>query len=204
MGVRRNSFRIFGIAAAVGVAVSVPRPSGAAEYCVTCSGPAAMYACVIVGMPMDAPSDSRYQLRCIQDLALQGGHETCSVPRSAPSPCPGTVRAVSAEAVSPIIPAPAAAAQSPAAAEAAPPPPSGDAAVASPDPAAAPAPKVPRTVEELAAQTVVASKQSLKKAGDAVTGTAKKASDQVGNAGSAVGTAAKKTWDCLTSLFSAC
>jgi hypothetical protein len=64
--------------------------------------------------------------------------------------------------------------------------------------------KVPRTVEELAGQTVKSSQEGLQKAGDAIGGTAKKAGEQIGNAGSAIGNAASTTWNCITSLFSSC
>ncbi len=175
----------------------------AAEYCVTCAGPAAMYACKVEGAAPGAPSDPRAQLVCIQELARQGAHETCSVPRSAPTPCPGVVRVVAAPAG-----LSTAAANEPAPAPQSDPDP-GAPVVATTTPQVPavedekPA-KEPRTVEELASQTVDASKKGLKKAGEAVSGTAEKASDSVGQAGSAVGSAAKKTWDCLKSLFSAC
>lgn len=197
-------------------------PARAAEYCVTCAGPAAMYACAIDGVAKDAPSDPRMQLLCIQELARQGGHETCSVPRSAPQPCPGVMRAVAIPAgLAPvkILPVQTGPVQTgpvqtdaPEAAPGGDASPTGEPAVEpgpeqQPDPSAEPAvkkSKEPRTVEELANQTVEASKKGLKKAGDAVTGTAEKAGEQVGNAGSAVGTAAKKTWNCLKSFFSDC
>ena len=68
---------------------------------------------------------------------------------------------------------------------------------------ASPAP-VPRTVEELAGQTVKSSKEGIEKAGEAIGGTAKKAGEHISNAGSAIGSAASKTWSCITSLFSSC
>jgi hypothetical protein len=64
--------------------------------------------------------------------------------------------------------------------------------------------KVPRTVEELAGQSFKSSQESLKQAGDAIGGTAKKAGEHIGNAGSAIGNAASQTWNCITSLFSHC
>jgi hypothetical protein len=182
------------------------QPAGAVEYCVTCAAPAAMYACTIEGAPPDGPSDPRAQLFCIQELARQGGHETCSVPRSAPSPCPGVMRVVAAPGLaSPVAVVPPSEPQDPsaglpAAEDAVPVEP----AAAGKGVATAPKPKEPRTVEELASQTVDASKKGFKKAGDAVTGTAEKAGQGVEKAGSAVGTAAKKTWHCLTSFFSEC
>lgn len=168
------------------------KPAVGAEYCVTCSGPAAMYACAIAHTQRDAPVDPRMQLLCIQELARQGGHDSCSVPRSAPQPCPGVMKTVAA----PSLLAPTGA----------------EAAVndGEPDPKIAkeaepPAPGTPpRTVEELATRTLEASKTGLKKAGDAVAGSAEKTGETVEQAGGAVGSAAKKTWRCLTSLFSEC
>ena len=202
----------FAIAAAFAVAPVVLRPALAAEYCVTCAGPAAMYACAVEGDAADAPINPRMQLLCIQELARQGGHETCSVPRSAPQPCPGVMRMVAAPAD--VAPIPSAAQPANAGPAAAPSPGEGQEAAQEPAPApeadagnipaAGGKKKEPRTVEELAAQTVEASKKGLQKAGDAVTGTAEKAGDKVGEAGSAVGTAAKKTWHCLSSFFSEC
>ena len=177
-------------------------PAVAAEYCVTCAGPAAMYACAIEGAPRDAPIDPRMQLTCIQELARLGGHETCSVPRSAPQPCPGLMRTVTAPAGVPAVVA------APDAAKVEGADPAQPAKEVVPEPVAVPAlppnAKPPRTVEEMAARTLEASKKGLKKAGDAVTGTAEKTSETVDKAGSAVGNAAKKTWHCLTSLFSEC
>ncbi len=186
--------------------VLASNPTAAAEYCVTCAAPAAMYACTIEGAPAEGPSDPRAQLACIQELARQGGHETCSVPRSAPTPCPGVMRVVTAPSLnSPVavVPPgdPQANSQPPLAGQDAAPPEAGAAETVVAKPAKD---KEPRTVEELAAQTVEASKRSLEKAGDAVTGTADKAGEGVEKAGSAVGTAAKKTWHCLASFFSEC
>ncbi len=70
-------------------------------------------------------------------------------------------------------------------------------------------------MQELAGDTYESSKEGLKKAGDTVSNTAKKAGetvtgtakatgDKIGEAGSAVGNVAKKTWTCLTSLFQTC
>lgn len=199
----RRQYR-FAIAFAAGVTAALGvLPAAAAEYCVTCAGPAAMYACTIEGAPNDAAADPRMQLLCIQELARQGGHETCSVPRSAPTPCPGVIKVVAVpDGLAPVKTLPVtteAEGAAPAPDAAAP----ADQTVPKTTPAAKPA-KEPRTVEELANQTVEASKKGLKKAGDAVTGTAEKAGEGVQNAGSAVGNAAKKTWHCLKSLFSDC
>lgn len=176
-----------------------PASAQAAEYCVTCTDPAAMYACVVGGTAADAPPDAREQMLCITEIAKSGGHGKCSVPRSAPKPCPGVLKIIAAPAGG----APAGA--SGAAGETAPPkaapeaqttPQSDgaatDGAMTAETPAEPPA-KPPRTVEELAKRTVQSSKDGISKAGESV-----------GEAGSAVGEAAKKTWDCVVSLFSDC
>ena len=51
----------------------------------------------------------------------------------------------------------------------------------------------PRTVEEMAKRSLNKSKKNLEEAGQSVE-----------KAGSSVSDAAKKTWNCLTSLFSKC
>lgn len=163
------------------VLYSVSTAAVAAEYCVTCTEPAGMYACVVAGTPADAPPDAREQLVCISEIAKSGGHGSCSVPRSAPKPCPGVTKIVQAP---PALPSDAAGAPGGTAATS----PAAEAPVAEP-----PATPPPKTVEELAKKTVQSSKENLEKAGESV-----------GKAGSAVGEAAKKTWHCITSLFSDC
>lgn len=178
--------------------------AAALEYCVICEGPPALYRCVIDGTADGPGKDSSASLFCMAQMAARGRHETCAVSRGAPFPCPGLTAVVAQppanQAASPAPPSPAA---GPANTQAAP-------AVTHP---AVPAEKqpdpdkpaaVPRTVEELAGQTVKSSKEGLEKAGEAIGGTAKKAGEQIGNAGSAIGNAASQTWTCITSLFSSC
>jgi hypothetical protein len=183
----------------------------ALEYCVSCEGPAAMYRCVIQGTPEGAGSDSSSSLYCISQMAAKGRHQSCSVARGAPFPCPGFTAEIAAPSTPPMADAPPPAAAStpqappvphnaPAPGE----PPSAERAAEPAKPAEdAPAP-VPRTVEELAGQTVKSSKAGIEKAGEAIGGTAKKAGEHISNAGTAIGDAASKTWSCITSLFSSC
>jgi hypothetical protein len=168
------------------------------EYCVTCEGPPAMYRCVIDGTEDGAGKDPSASLYCISQMASQGHHTSCAVSRGAPFPCPGLTAVVAAPKNLP--PPPTQAAESPAEAPAAAP---GEPPATAPPAEAEPA-KVPRTVEELAGQSFKSSKESLKQAGDAIGGTAKKAGEHIGNAGSAIGNAASQTWNCITSLFSHC
>lgn len=177
--------------------------AGAAEYCVTCEGPPALYRCVIDGQPEGAGKDPRASLYCISEMARQGNHERCAVSRGAPFPCPGLTALVE--------PQPQGARPPPEHAAPYPDPQSPDTlpeVEVETETTAAKAPeeptKVPRTVEELAGQTVRSSKEGLEKAGQAIGGTAKKAGESLGKAGSAIGQAASNTWSCITSLFTAC
>lgn len=200
-------------------------PAAAAEYCVACTGPDATYRCE-VGTGSNA--DPRAWLICITELAKEGGHDSCSVDRKAPVPCPGVHRVLAAPegptppAAPPVqiaVPDPGKSpppAPAPMSAPAAASPPDGPEAPPADAGLGEPAPKrVPRTMEELAKDTYEQSKEGVKKAseavsntaqkaGDAVTGTAQKAGEKISNAGSAIGDAAKKTWNCVTSLFQSC
>lgn len=154
-------------------------PAAAAEYCVTCANPPAMYRCAIAGTPAEPGSDPGQSLACIQQLATGGKHETCLVSKSAPFPCPGELRTIEAQLTPP--PTQPAANGTPAA--------EGDVA----KPTSPPPKAVPHTVEELAKQAVEQTKTGIDKAGEAT-----------GKAGSAIGNAMKKTWDCLSTLFTGC
>lgn len=175
---------------AVGV-TGLSRDASAAEYCVSCTGPAAEYRCEIEGTPEGTGKDPRSQLLCITTLANTGGHESCSVNRNPTGPCPGELKVVAAPAGDqpPLPPGldPNANATT-------------EVPKTPPDAKAGP----PQTVEQMAGETVQSSKEGLQNAGKAISGTAEKTGETIGNAGSAVGNAAKKTWECLKSLFSDC
>ncbi len=174
------------IAAGAGLALALPHAAAALEYCVTCEDPPAMYRCVVDGTGDGAGKDPTASLHCISEMARLGKHRTCAVSRGAPFPCPGLTTIVQQPKSLP----PAGEIEPPAAPHNR--PTTQPAAEPHPSPADKSA-KVPRTVEELADQTVKSSKDGLEKAGE-----------QIGNAGSAIGAAASKTWNCLTSLFTSC
>jgi len=193
--------------ASVAIGLAVSTPAAALEYCVTCEGPPAMYRCVIAGTPEgpgNAPSSSLF---CISEMAARGHHERCAVSRGAPFPCPGLTAEVDEPAGGKMAePPPEHAPDTPPQHDASHGPHEPHAApkeTATPAAPPGPAP-VPRTVEELATETVKSSKEGIKKAGEAIGGTAKKAGEQIGNAGSAIGSAASKTWSCLSSFFTDC
>lgn len=190
--------------AALCLAFGPAREAVALEYCVTCEGPPAMYRCVLKGTEDGPGKDPSVSLHCISQMAKQGRHASCAVSKGAPYPCPGLTAIIETKQ-HPSLAAPPPGEPLPQAATAAP-----DGSGASPLPKDAEAPaaekpaKVPRTMEELAGQTVKSSQEGLKKAGESIGGTAKKAGEQIGHAGSAIGNAATQTWDCITSLFSSC
>jgi hypothetical protein len=174
----------------------------AQEYCVTCTGPDAKYRCAIGGDASLAARTSRGQLLCITELARTGHHASCSVGRTPEEPCEGEPRTVmfpAADGAAPVLSDPRSGAGGalPAPAQALPGTAASPGAPGTGAPAEAPAEAPPKTVEELAKQTVEASGNGLKKAGEAVGNTAK-------STGEAVGNAVSKTWKCMTSLFSDC
>lgn len=182
----------------------------AAEYCVTCEGPPALYRCVIDGTPEGPGKDSRASIHCISQMAKQGNHERCGVSRGAPFPCPGLTALVQPQEKSQDTATPSSGDASPYPEPHSPPVTVRDletepeAPAAPAEAKAPPASAPPRTVEELAGQTVRSSKEGLEKAGKAIGGTAKKAGEVVGQTGSAIGEAASTTWNCITSLFTSC
>jgi hypothetical protein len=151
----------------------------AQEACVSCAGPLATYRCTVEKSDklagLGALGEKALQHVCVKELARQGGHTSCSVRRDlSGAACNGVPAEIP---LASLLDAPAA-----------------------PAPAATPAPvpaapaqqavetkaEPPRTVEELAKRASAKSKQQLKEVGDSV------------------GTAANRTWTCLSSLFQKC
>jgi hypothetical protein len=164
---------------AVGSVAFGVAPAAAQEMCVTCSGPAATYRCTVEKSEklatFGAAGDRILQLVCAKELARSDRHESCSAKREAPAQCLGELREIPLASV-----IEAASAAAPKQAPVAPVPPAAPAAP--PVPAADPKDAPPRTMLELAKRTGETSKKQLEK----------------------VGTAAERTWDCITSLFSRC
>ena len=168
------------------------------EICVTCQGPDVTYRCKIVGAPPTGMTDPRAHLLCITELAKAGVHRSCSVRKDASGPCPGIERSV----FLPNEPAPPVPAGAKAQTQGEGPAPTGQ---SGPQPGAEAAKsKPPQTVEELAKETARSSKEGIKQAGESIKKLPETAGDKIKKAGSAVGNAATKTWNCVTSLFSAC
>jgi len=156
-------------------AALLTREAAAQEYCVACSGPNAVYRCVIEGA--QPQGGQPLQMLCATAMAKAGNHAACSVTRGTVFDCDGPVRRVPWSAANAPLPA---APQQPAATQA---------------PPAAEGP--PETVVEMAQRANQQTSEQMKKAGENISQGAKSMGDAVGNA-------TKKTWDCMTSLFTRC
>jgi len=204
-------------------------PTRAEEFCIACQEPWALYACSLKeNLGQRLPDAAK--LHCIKELARTGGHRTCRVSRrDQGNVCAGDRVVLAAPTVPPrLIAAP------PPGAPVAPQendntagrPPidasdnqqemtggahetaglplrEADEPSAQPDKAAK-TDEPPKTVEELAKRAAKDSQESLEKAGEFVSDTAQSTGETIKDAGNAVGGAAKKTWDCVVSLFSDC
>lgn len=160
------------------------------ELCVVCADPPATYRCQIEGVDPAAPATPGTQILCIAEIATRGAHKSCSISRDqSASPCAGPLVVLAKPAIGPLKAQAKPAEPAPQIAGAPAPPP------ASPqgsDPNAPPA-----TMEALAKQAATETKKNWEE-------TTKAAGDEAKKAGETVGTAVKKTWNCLSSFFTAC
>lgn len=150
----------------------------AQEYCVSCTGPDAIYRCTIDGaQPRGGQS---LQMLCVTAMAKEGGHATCAVKGGTVFDCNGPLKRV-----------PWVSLNAPATETARPPspPPQQPAAGTQPQDPNAP----PKTVEEMARRANEKTADQMRKAGESMKQGAK-----------SVGEATKKTWDCMISLFTKC
>lgn len=188
----RPSQLLLTVLAILGATTSVRAES----YCVACFSPDAIYRCVIANASESALPDPRNQVQCIKQLAKSGSHARCSVERFSTTGCNGPERIISpSTAALPLTPPPPAEGQETS--------PGADAEPLPQEDVQTPA-GPPQTVEELAKTTVESTKKGLGEVGSSVKSTTEKAGEKIEDAGSAIGNAAKKSWHCLTSLFSDC
>jgi hypothetical protein len=175
------------------------RVAAAGEYCVTCAGPEAHYACTFEGASA-GPGDTGLKLYCITELAKSGKHQSCSVDRNEAKPCTGDVKVLAMPDGMAITPPAAATATDVPKSAAAPTgtvPAAENAAKAQPE-------TPPKTVQEMVEKGTGDAGKTLQKGGDAVVETAKTTGGVIDKAGKAVGDTAKKTWTCITSFFGDC
>ncbi len=182
----------------------------AVEFCVRCDNPPGTYTCAIDQAAGGAPPAGS-QFQCISEIARSRGHGTCSVTKRDQGPCGGELVVMSPDAppaagIPPTQPADLHPDEMP-----------GldsddgndwgetDVQTTNPDAPIDPDTQMsdpptqhadqqnndkpkgePKTVVELAERTAESSKEGIS------------------NAGKAIGSAAKKTWDCISSLFFEC
>jgi hypothetical protein len=187
-----------------------------AEICVACRGPDAKYACV-VNTSTAGTIDTVVKLYCITALAKAGPHASCAIDRNTKAPCqgvrkelplPGALEQALDNPQEPQTATPALSSPTPGAPGALPTP-SEAAPHGAVDAGSQPAPQAakdtpPKTVQEMM-------ENGAKSAGDGFSETqksagkaAKSTTTALEKAGSAVGSAAKTSWKCLSSFFSNC
>jgi hypothetical protein len=152
----------------------------AQEYCVSCTGPNAVYRCVIEGAQ---PGGSQpLQVLCITTMAKQGGHATCGIKRGTVFDCDGPVKRIPWATLN-APPQPAAPGQQSAAPPAAEPKPDSE--------------EPPQTLLEMAKRANEKTAAQMKQVNENMKEQAKATNE-------AFAKATKKTWDCLSSLFTRC
>lgn len=160
-------------------------PSHAQEHCVSCTGPVGLYRCTIDGARPGVTSS--LQLLCVERMARDGGHASCSVKRGVTVfDCDGPVRRImvtdaDAPPVNPGVGGPATgtggAASSPPPAQASDASPKGE----------------PKTMLEVAKRAKEATDAEFKKAGEQMKSSAEKTN-----------TGFKNAWRCMTTFFTRC
>jgi hypothetical protein len=177
-------------AGALATVMGAAQPLRAQEYCVSCAGPAGLYRCVIDGARPGVTSS--LQLLCVERMARDGGHASCSVKRGMTVfDCDAPVKRVAitdadAPPVNPVTAAPAS--SSVAVGTTVVPP------VLQSAPAAGASSKdEPKTMLEVA-----------KRAKDATDAEFKKAGEQMKSSAEKTNTGFKNAWRCVTTLFTRC
>lgn len=228
--VSRPSFIGAAVSALSGLlALTVEAPeAGAAEICVSCEGPAAAYRCDVEGAASSVEADGGLQFLCIRDIAQRRGHAACAVARQGAAGCNGEPWRITRDAAgtetdagSVVIP------------RLRTPPVDGQAAQAA-SRAGEPTAKVPDTTQQKAAfknavpappgGTATGSGQPThfvppregeaprapagtptgSPKADEAASSGEKSPSAIESAGEAIGGAAKKSWECVTSLFKRC
>lgn len=191
---------------------AAPAIAGPQDFCVTCTGPAETYRCRITGKD---PGPEAKRIFCMVKTANQGGHKSCSVRRTPGGPCKGTVKTFNYNG--PALP------------------PALQSALrrrmelrnsGETDTAGTSEQRKPKTLAGVTIRAVKASGKGLKKGGSAVVNAAGNAGSRVGSAarkgggavataagtvgsaalkgGGAVGSAAKTAYKCVRTLFRKC
>jgi len=189
------------VAPGVVAALSAVLPAEAGDLCVTCSDPPAVYRCQVEGVGAEQQAAASAQVLCAKELATRGGHSICAINRGQTAgACPGQLVVIAKPQDNPVATAqPAPSPEAPPAANGSEPQ-----ATASPTPAEPQTKPPPATLEAMAKDAATQSKKDWDKTTSAVSTTTQAAGDEIKKAGSTVGSALKKSWNCVVSLFSSC
>lgn len=188
---RRRSGGCFGVTALLALLTpSVPAMSQ--EYCVACTGPDAVYRCVI---EKAVPTGIPLKKLCVGTLVRQGSHAGCAVRGGTVFDCEGPVRRIDAKAAAEALSQPPAVA------------PQGPSARAKPGtgtgPAASPAVETAAPRPALGSPTAPPQEARPMAEGPAKHAT-RSAGEALGKAGDAIGGGTRKVWGCLSSFFASC
>ncbi len=175
--VSRAGWRIGVLVGLFSCGLLISRAAGQ-EYCVACAEPKAVYRCVIDGARPGGQHP--LQLLCAMTMAKEGGHASCGVHGGTVFECDGPVRRVPWASLN-IGP------------EKAPEPPKAGAEHKPAEETDEP----PRTVAEMLERANAKTAEQLRQANE-------KVKTQAQAVGQGIGDAGKKTWKCLSSLFTSC
>lgn len=173
--------------------LAAAQPAKATEYCVVCYAPDARYRCMTSdgreGPGTSQGTDQRAWLQCITQLARSGNHESCSIDKGSTAPCLGVVKQIDLATIDEPRPTEPAGPQQPRTQGPAP-----AAIPADGEPAALPPADNPHPGGEPAATAPAANEPGIME----------KSKENLEKAGGAIGDAAKKSWECMSSLFKKC
>jgi len=191
-----------GFAAFTTIAI-MAAPVEAQEYCVACTGPTALYRCVLEEAK---PSGIPLKSLCIKTLAREGRHITCSVRSGTVFDCDAPIKRIDVVSAAQRLKA------SPVAIS------RGDAGVRPPAPTAVVTPGAPSDAELLEetasappAKPEHGSREGRKPPSDdpdtmatLAKSISRSSKDSLNTAGRAIESTTRKTWNCLASFFKSC
>lgn len=220
---------VYGLSGLI-VSTGAVNDAGAAEICVSCEGPVAAYRCDVEGTAASVEADGGLQFLCIRDIAQRRGHATCAVARQGAAGCNGEPWRITRDAAgtetdagsvviprlrTPPVDGQAAQAatrageptakvpdttQQKAAFKNAVPSPTGGTATGSGQPTHFVPPRegeAPRVAAPAGTPTGSPEAHQAARSGET-------SPSAIESAGEAIGGAAKKSWECVTSLFKRC
>lgn len=175
--------------------------AAASDYCVTCQQPETSYRCVTNDGREGPGKDQREALHCITEIARRQGHGSCGIENTAAGTCLGQPIAVDVSGVgtlakpeTPVAPADGRVPAAPA--PGLEPEPSRQTDVEPAAPGDPDEPSVAAPIEDTAQEPAdePAEQPTL----------LEKSQQNMEKAGKAIGNAAKKSWNCMSSLFNDC